>query len=58
MPLKPGKTKAIIKRNAIEMIHSYERKGKIGSSKPKNKKKAIKQAFAAAYAKARKSRGY
>ena len=56
MPLKKGKSKKTISSNIGEMVSSYEKKGKIGTSKPKSKKAAIKQSVAIAYAKAGKSR--
>ncbi len=56
MPLKRGSSKKTISRNINELIGAYERKGRIGNSKPKSKKAAIKQATAIAYAKAGKGR--
>ena len=54
MPLKKG-SKAI-SSNIKELVKTYEKKGKIGTSKPKSKKAAIKQSSAIAYAKASKSK--
>lgn len=54
MPLKSGKSKATISNNIAEMIRAYKKSGKIGNTKPKNKKHAAKIAAAAAYSKARK----
>lgn len=54
MPLKVGKSKSVIKSNIGELVHKYEQTGKIGTSKPKSKRKAIKQAVAIAYAVKRK----
>lgn len=56
MPLKKGKSKEVFKENVKELIHSYEKKGKIGTSKPKSKAKAIKQAVAIAYREKRKGK--
>jgi hypothetical protein len=56
MPLKSGKSKKTISANIGEMVGKYKETGKIGSSKPKTMKAAVKQASAAAYAKAGKSR--
>jgi hypothetical protein len=55
MPLKSGKGKPVIKANIGEMVKSYEKKGTIGTSTPKDMKAAQKQATAIAYSKARKS---
>lgn len=56
MPLKPGKSNKVVSANIGEMVRSYERKGKIGASKPESKTKAIKQATAIALAKAGKAK--
>ena len=56
MPLKKGSSKKVISSNVKELVHTFEKKGKIGTSKPASKKKAIKQAVAVAYRKAGKSR--
>jgi hypothetical protein len=56
MPLSKSKSKKAIQRNVKELVHTYEKKGKIGTSKPAGKKKAIKQAVAIAYSKAGKTR--
>jgi hypothetical protein len=55
VPLKKGKSKKTISSNIKEVVKSYEKKGTIGTSKPKSKAKAIKQAVAIAYSKAGKS---
>ena len=52
MPLKSGKKN--IQSNIKELVHKYESTGKIGTSKPKSKKKAIKLAAAISYDKSRK----
>ena len=56
MPLKKGSSKKTIQKNVKELIKSYEKKGKIGTSKPASKEKAIKQSVAIAYNKAGKSK--
>jgi len=56
MPLKSGKSKKVIQKNVEELIDTYKDKGKIGTSKPRSKAKAIKQAVAIAYSKAEKSK--
>lgn len=56
MPLKKGLSPKTQRSNIKELVDSYDSSGKIGNSKPKNKKKAIKQAIAISYAeKKRKS---
>ena len=54
MPLKRGKTQKVISSNIGEMIGSYKKTGKIGTSTPENKGAAIKQAAAIAYSAAGK----
>jgi flavin-binding protein dodecin len=54
MPLKSGKQN--IGTNIAELMKTYKKKGKIGSSKPQNKSKALKQAIAIALSKARKKK--
>ena len=46
MPLNP---KASMSTNISEIMRSYKSKGTIGNSKPKNDKRALKQALAIAY---------
>ena len=55
MPLKKGKSKKTISKNIKGEMKKYEKTGKIGTSKPKNKKKAQKQSVAIALNKARES---
>lgn len=55
MPLKKGKSQKTISANIRTEMHAYEKTGKIGNSKPASKKKAVKQAAAIAYSKARDS---
>ncbi len=56
MPLKKGKSKKVRTRNVKEIMKSYKKTGKIGTSKPKGKKSAIKQAVAIGYAQQRRSK--
>lgn len=56
MPLKKGKSKAIISANIGELVTGYKKKGSIGTSKPKNMKAAVAQAVAIAMAKAGKKK--
>jgi hypothetical protein len=53
MPLKSGKSSKTVGKNVQEMVDKYQKKGKIGTSTPKNKKAAVKQAVAIAMSKAR-----
>ena len=56
MPLKPGKSNKVVSGNISEMVGAYKKTGKIGTSKPESKKKAIQQATAIALSAAGKSR--
>jgi len=56
MPLKKGKSQKTISKNIGEMMGSFEKKGTIGTSAPKSKKAAQKQAVAIALKSAGKSR--
>ena len=56
MPIKKGKSKKVISENISEIIRSYKKKGKIGTSRPKSAKKAQQQAIAIAMSSARKSK--
>lgn len=55
MPLKKGKSKKTISKNISKEMEKYKKTGKIGTSKPKSKKKAQKQSVAIALSKARES---
>jgi len=57
MPLKKGSSQKTISRNIGELVGTYGEKGRIGTSKPKSRSDAVKQAAAISYAKAGKSRG-
>lgn len=56
MPLKSGSSQKTIGKNVSELMRSYKKKGKIGTSRPKSKKQAQKQAVAIALSKAGKSK--
>jgi hypothetical protein len=56
MPLKPGKTNKVVSENVSEMMRSYKKTGKLGTSMPKSGKAAQKQAVAIALDKSGKSR--
>lgn len=53
MPLKAGKSQKIISKNIQEMMRSFEKTGRIGNTRPKNKKEALRIAQAAAFTKSR-----
>ena len=56
MPLKKGRSNKVISSNIGEMMSSFGRTGKIGTSKPKSKRAASKQAAAIAYSEAGRAR--
>jgi len=55
MPLPKGKSKKTISKNIGEVMSSYKKTGKIGTSQPSNAKKAQNQAIAIALSTAKKS---
>lgn len=55
MPLKKGKSQKTISTNIAEIMRSWEKTGRIGNTKPKNKAEALKIAQAASYTSARRS---
>jgi hypothetical protein len=46
MPIKKGKSDRVVSGNISEIVKGYEKSGSIGTSKPKSKAKAVKQAVA------------
>ena len=56
MPLKKGSSQKTISSNIGEIVRDYKKDGMIGTSKPKSKAAAVKQAAAIAYAKAGKTK--
>lgn len=53
MPLKAGSSPKVRSTNIKEMLHAFKQTGRIGNSHPASMAKAVKQAAAAAYRKAR-----
>jgi hypothetical protein len=56
MPLKKGSSQKTISGNIGEMVTKFKKTGDIGTSSPKSKKAAVKQAVAIALTTAGKSR--
>lgn len=56
MPLKKGRSNKVVSGNISEIVRDYEKSGTIGTSKPKTKGKAVKQAVAIALSTAGKSK--
>jgi len=56
MPLKKGKSQKVISENIRELVHNWEKDGKIGNLRIKSRKKAIKVAVAIALKMAGKSK--
>jgi len=57
MPLKRGSSRQVIADNIRELMHQYHREGRLARSRPATPRKAVKQAAASAYSKARRTRG-
>ena len=56
MPLKKGSSQSVVSGNIKTLVDDWSEDGSIGTSHPRTRKKAIKQAIAIALAKAGKSR--
>jgi hypothetical protein len=55
MPLKKGGSQKTISANIKEIVHDWEKDGTIGTSRPRSRKKAVKQAVAIALDTARRT---
>jgi hypothetical protein len=55
MPVKEGASKRTFVENIREIMHSFAKSGRIGSSRPASKAEAVKQAVAIAYRARRKT---
>lgn len=53
--MKEGYSRETIAANIRELLHKWKETGRIGTSKPRTKKEAMKQAAAIAYEKAREA---
>jgi hypothetical protein len=56
MPLKSGKSNKVVSANVQTLVDDWQAKGRIGTSRPKTKKQAVKQAVAIALSKAGRSK--
>jgi len=56
MPLMKGSSQKTISKNVGEMVRKFKDTGKIGTSRPSNKGRAVKQAVAIALSTARRSK--
>jgi len=56
MPLAKGKSNKAVSKNIQTLVDDYQKSGRIGTSKPANKKAAVKQATAIALQKAGRSK--
>jgi hypothetical protein len=56
MPLRKGSGRSIVSSNIKTLVDDWKKDGSIGTSQPRTKAKAIKQAVAIALVKAGKSR--
>ena len=58
MPLKKGKSQKTVSANIQTLVDDYQKSGRIGTSKPANKKAAVKQATAIALRQAGKPKKF
>jgi hypothetical protein len=56
MPLKAGTSRKVQSSNIRELMNSFRRTGRIGTSHPASPAKAVKQAVAISYSKQRESK--
>jgi hypothetical protein len=56
MPLRKGSSQPVVSNNIKLLVDEWKKDGSIGTSHPRTKKKAIKQAVAISLAKAGKTR--
>jgi hypothetical protein len=56
VPLKSGKSNKVVSANVQEMVDKWQAKGSIGTSRPKTKQQAVKQAVAISLSKAGRQR--
>jgi hypothetical protein len=56
VPLKSGKSNKVVSANVQTLVDDWQAKGRIGTSRPKTKKQAVKQAVAIALSKAGRKR--
>ncbi len=57
MPLQKGSSKKAFESNMSELMTSFHKSGRIGTSKPSTAEKARKQALAIAFEMKRKQKG-
>jgi hypothetical protein len=55
MPLRSGSSPKTRSTNIAGLLRSFKKMGRIGNSEPSSMKKAVKQAVAIAYSKARET---
>lgn len=58
MPLRKGSSQSVVSNNIKLLVDEWKKDGSIGTSHPRTKKKAIKQAVAISLAKAGKTRAH
>ena len=56
MPLGKGTSRAVVSANIAELVDDWKRDGALGTSHPRTKRKAVRQAVAIALETARRSK--